>query len=88
MSQEELVKFAIQLKAERDAAMAKLRKRSGYDKPFATSISEYKGNKVLRITGPMMPMCIGKTKARAIIAVFEDIKKFADIQQNSDDGEI
>jgi len=37
----------------------------------------YKGQPVMKISGPCPPLAFGKSKARAIVAVMEEIKRFA-----------
>ena len=38
----------------------------------------YKGQPVMKISGPCPPLAFGRAKAQAIVAVFEDVKKFAE----------
>jgi hypothetical protein len=38
----------------------------------------YKGQPVMSLSGACPPLAFGKAKARAIVAAFEDIKRFAE----------
>ena len=38
----------------------------------------YKGQPVMKISGVCPPLAFGKAKARAIVSVFDEIKRFAE----------
>jgi len=71
MTESEMLARIEALQKENNAL--KVRPTSG----VVVEFGEYKGQPVMKISGMCPPLAFGKAKARAIVAAFEDIKKFA-----------
>jgi len=59
---------------QQENASLKTKPVSGY----YTSYSDYKGRPVIVLNGPMRPFVFGRSKAKAVVALFEDVKRFAE----------
>lgn len=78
MNQKELMEFAIEKDNEAKKLKTELDKRKGLLRPYTFKLGVYKNQPVISLQGPMPTFTFGRGKARAVVALFEEVKKFAE----------
>lgn len=78
MNQKQLMEFALAKMEETKRLRSELNERKGLNRPYTVKYGEHKGVPVICIAGPIPTFRFGRRKAKAIVAMFDNIKSFAE----------